>query len=100
MEKKCVSSSNVFLHDHLNATEYDNSSVGEEEHFQIRHIKDAFTDWQVWLQIMVYFAVITPRMSHLHIRAALMNASVCSVWNIALPTVSRVATLNLSLTES
>ncbi|KAH9919548.1 major facilitator superfamily domain-containing protein [Fomitopsis serialis] len=39
---------------------YDNSSVGEEEHFQIRHIKAAFMDWQVWLQIMVYFAVITP----------------------------------------
>jgi hypothetical protein len=31
--------------------EYDNSSVGEEEHFEFRHIVSAFTDWQVslWL---------------------------------------------------
>lgn len=27
--------------------EYDNSSVGEEEHFEMRHIKQAFLDWQV-----------------------------------------------------
>lgn len=27
--------------------EYDNSSVGEEEHFEVRHLIDAFTDWQV-----------------------------------------------------
>ncbi|OSX57439.1 hypothetical protein POSPLADRAFT_1067855 [Postia placenta MAD-698-R-SB12] len=41
-------------------TEYDNSSVGEEEHFEVRHLIDAFTDWQVWLQIIVYFSIITP----------------------------------------
>lgn len=39
---------------------YDNSSVGEEEHFEVRHLIDAFTDWQVWLQIIVYFSIITP----------------------------------------
>ncbi|EMD36671.1 hypothetical protein CERSUDRAFT_94946 [Gelatoporia subvermispora B] len=39
---------------------YDNSSVGEEEHFEMRHLWSAFTDWQVWLQILVYMSVITP----------------------------------------
>lgn len=27
--------------------EYDNSSVGEEEHFEMRHFMAALTDWQV-----------------------------------------------------
>ncbi|KAI0922612.1 hypothetical protein AcW1_002787 [Taiwanofungus camphoratus] len=39
---------------------YDNSSVGEEEHFEPRHLWAAFSDWQVWLQIVVYFSIITP----------------------------------------
>ncbi|EIN06839.1 MFS general substrate transporter [Punctularia strigosozonata HHB-11173 SS5] len=39
---------------------YDNSSVGEEEHFAFRHIIDAFTDWQVWMHILVYLSIITP----------------------------------------
>ncbi|KAH9923112.1 MFS general substrate transporter [Amylocystis lapponica] len=39
---------------------YDNSSVGEEEHFAMRHLTAAFTDWQVWLQIVVYFSIVTP----------------------------------------
>ncbi|OCH85119.1 MFS general substrate transporter [Obba rivulosa] len=39
---------------------YDNSSVGEEEHFELRHIWAAFTDWQVWLHSMVYMSIITP----------------------------------------
>ncbi|OCH84458.1 MFS general substrate transporter [Obba rivulosa] len=39
---------------------YDNSSVGEEENFETRHLWAAFTDWQVWLQILVYMSVITP----------------------------------------
>lgn len=30
-------------------SEYDNSSVGEEEHFKSRHLYQAFTDWQVIL---------------------------------------------------
>jgi hypothetical protein len=29
------------------SSEYDNSSVGEEEHFEMRHLKMAFLDWQV-----------------------------------------------------
>lgn len=39
---------------------YDNSSVGEEENFETRHLIQAFTDWQVWLQILIYFSIITP----------------------------------------
>ncbi|KAJ6594307.1 MFS general substrate transporter [Mycena capillaripes] len=38
---------------------YDNSSVGEEEHFEIRHLVEALTDWQVWLHMFVYMAIIT-----------------------------------------
>ena len=30
-----------------NVPEYDNSSVGEEEHFEMRHLIAAITDWQV-----------------------------------------------------
>jgi hypothetical protein len=29
------------------SSEYDNSSVGEEERFAVRHIWAAFTDWKV-----------------------------------------------------
>ncbi|KAF8427633.1 MFS general substrate transporter [Boletus edulis BED1] len=39
---------------------YDNSSVGEEERFAFRHIVAAFTDWQVYLHLLVYISVITP----------------------------------------
>ncbi|KAF7296089.1 hypothetical protein MKEN_01424000 [Mycena kentingensis (nom. inval.)] len=38
---------------------YDNSSVGEEEHFEMRHLYEALTDWQVWGHMFVYMAVIT-----------------------------------------
>ncbi|KAF8153406.1 MFS general substrate transporter [Crassisporium funariophilum] len=39
---------------------YDNSSVGEEEHFAARHFWSAVTDWQVWLHILIYMSVIAP----------------------------------------
>ncbi|KAF8328323.1 MFS general substrate transporter [Amanita rubescens] len=39
---------------------YDNSSVGEEEHFEMRHFWAAISDWQVWLHILIYFSVVTP----------------------------------------
>ncbi|CAL1714050.1 unnamed protein product [Somion occarium] len=39
---------------------YDNSSVGEEEHFAIRHVWQAFSDWQVWLHILIYMSIIGP----------------------------------------
>ncbi|KAF8182748.1 MFS general substrate transporter [Mycena galopus ATCC 62051] len=38
---------------------YDNSSVGEEEHFEIRHVIEALTDWQVWLHTFILMAGIT-----------------------------------------
>ena len=41
--------------------EYDNSSVGEEEHFEVRHIWETLLDWQVWLHILVYMSIIAPR---------------------------------------
>ena len=28
-------------------SEYDNSTVGEEEHFELRHLTAALCDWQV-----------------------------------------------------
>ncbi|KAK0213610.1 MFS general substrate transporter [Armillaria fumosa] len=39
---------------------YDNSSVGEEEHFSVKHIIQALTDWQVFLHILIYMSVIGP----------------------------------------
>ncbi|EKM57338.1 uncharacterized protein PHACADRAFT_160834 [Phanerochaete carnosa HHB-10118-sp] len=39
---------------------YDNSSVGEEEHFALRHVWAALKDWQIWLQILVYMSIIGP----------------------------------------
>ncbi|KAJ7680723.1 MFS general substrate transporter [Mycena polygramma] len=38
---------------------YDNSSVGEEEHFEVRHFVEALLDWQVWLHMFIYMAIIT-----------------------------------------
>ncbi|KAJ7282851.1 MFS general substrate transporter [Mycena rebaudengoi] len=37
---------------------YDNSSVGEEEHFEMRHITEALTDWQVWMHMLIYLCMI------------------------------------------
>ena len=42
-------------------SEYDNSSVGEEEHFKARHVTQAMTDWQVWLHILIYMSIVGPR---------------------------------------
>ncbi|RPD60521.1 MFS general substrate transporter [Lentinus tigrinus ALCF2SS1-6] len=39
---------------------YDNSSVGEEEHFEWRHVKEALLDWQVWALSMINATVTTP----------------------------------------
>ncbi|KAJ6521968.1 MFS general substrate transporter [Mycena vulgaris] len=39
---------------------YDNSSVGEEEHFEMRHLISALVDWQVWLHILIYMSIIGP----------------------------------------
>jgi len=39
---------------------YDTSSVGEEEHFEVRHIIMAITDWQVWLHILLVWSFVGP----------------------------------------
>ncbi|KAF8199833.1 MFS general substrate transporter [Mycena galopus ATCC 62051] len=39
---------------------YDNSSVGEEEHFEMRHLVAAVLDWQVWLHILIYMSIVGP----------------------------------------
>ncbi|KAF9039625.1 MFS general substrate transporter [Hymenopellis radicata] len=39
---------------------YDNSSVGEEEHFAVSHVIEALTDWQVWLHILIYMSIAGP----------------------------------------
>ncbi|KAG6907011.1 hypothetical protein DXG01_010914 [Tephrocybe rancida] len=39
---------------------YDNSSVGEEEHFEMRHFWSAVCDWQVWLHILIYMSIVAP----------------------------------------
>ena len=41
-------------------TEFDNSSVGEEERFSARHVRDALLDWQVWMLSLINMSVITP----------------------------------------
>lgn len=40
--------------------EYEVSSVGEEEHFEARHVVMAVTDWQLWLHILVAWSVVGP----------------------------------------
>ncbi|KZT63103.1 MFS general substrate transporter [Daedalea quercina L-15889] len=44
------------------SSEYDNSSVGEEERFEMRHLIAELTDFhgQVWMIMVVHFSVITP----------------------------------------
>ncbi|KAI0356822.1 MFS general substrate transporter [Trametes cingulata] len=32
---------------------YDNSSVGEEEHFELRHLREGLLDWQTWASAML-----------------------------------------------
>ncbi|TFK52770.1 MFS general substrate transporter [Heliocybe sulcata] len=44
----------------IHKKKYDNSSVGEEEGFAMRHVWAAFTDWQIWIHIIVYMSVIAP----------------------------------------
>ncbi|KAF9255008.1 MFS general substrate transporter [Marasmius fiardii PR-910] len=39
---------------------FDNSPVGEEERFSVKYIKDALTDWQVYVHILVYISLIGP----------------------------------------
>ncbi|KAH9474337.1 putative transporter C11D3.18C [Psilocybe cubensis] len=44
----------------IHTKRYDNSSVGEEEHFEMRHFWAALCDWQVWAHILAYMSVVGP----------------------------------------
>ncbi|KAI0816946.1 MFS general substrate transporter [Trametes gibbosa] len=44
----------------IHRKKYDNSSVGEEEHFEIRHIWETLLDWQVYFHILIYMSIIAP----------------------------------------
>ncbi|KAK7687705.1 hypothetical protein QCA50_008921 [Cerrena zonata] len=39
---------------------YDNSTVGEAEHFKARHVWKAISDWQLWVHVLIYMSVIGP----------------------------------------
>lgn len=39
---------------------YDNSSVGEEEGLERRHVIAALKDWQVWMHVLVLMSVLAP----------------------------------------
>ncbi|KAG5636840.1 hypothetical protein H0H81_006633 [Sphagnurus paluster] len=39
---------------------YDNSSVGEEEHFEMRHLWAALSDWKVWLHALIFMSLLVP----------------------------------------
>jgi len=41
----------------IRTKKYDTSSVGEEEHFEIRHIFMAVTDWQSWLHVLLNWSL-------------------------------------------
>ncbi|PIL28563.1 MFS general substrate transporter [Ganoderma sinense ZZ0214-1] len=44
----------------VNRMKFDNSTVGEDEHFALRHIWEALLDWQVWALGLLNMAVIMP----------------------------------------
>nr|VWO98162.1 Fructose transporter 1 [Ganoderma boninense] len=44
----------------VNRMRFDNSTVGEDEHFALRHIWEALLDWQVWALGLLNMAVIMP----------------------------------------
>lgn len=46
-EKYAMHMFSLQVHVSCSDVEYDNSSVGEEEHFEMRHLIEATTDWQV-----------------------------------------------------
>ncbi|KAF9075372.1 MFS general substrate transporter [Rhodocollybia butyracea] len=39
---------------------FDNSSVGEAEEFKLSYVLSAFTDWQVWMHLLVYMSIVCP----------------------------------------
>ena len=67
--------------------EYDNSSVGEEERFEPRHLKEALLDWQVWLLSLINMTVTTAG-THFYFRLFFAYQSLHSIWHRAVPSVS------------
>jgi len=49
----------------MRSTGQDSPSQGEEEHFEMRHLWAAISDWQVYLFGVVSLGFVTPRMSPL-----------------------------------
>lgn len=39
---------------------YDNSTVGEDEHFKWAYAVEALTDWQLYLHILVFMSIVAP----------------------------------------
>ncbi|KAL0063398.1 hypothetical protein AAF712_009707 [Marasmius tenuissimus] len=44
----------------MTSVEYDNSGVGEEERFSVKYIIQAFTDWQLYVHVLVYMSLVGP----------------------------------------
>ncbi|KZT63331.1 MFS general substrate transporter [Daedalea quercina L-15889] len=38
----------------------DNMAVGEEEHLETRHVIAVLSDWQIWMQIVLYWCICAP----------------------------------------
>lgn len=67
--------------------------MGEEEHFELRHIWETLTDWQVYMHILIYMSIIAPRaytlfpeLSYSHL--IFDSYTVRSIRNLPVPAVS------------
>ena len=67
--------------------EYSTSSVGEEERFQVRHLVMAIKDWQLWLHILLFWSIVTPRKSHFHSNPGQWLIHCVSLRDLALPSL-------------
>jgi hypothetical protein len=71
--------------------EYDNSSVGEEEHFAFRHITSAFTDWQVRCAPLAAIVLSSTRSRSGLAAYSVIHVNRCSaLWHFSLSAVSRI----------
>lgn len=51
-------------HSHRILTLSEYSSVGEDDTFSKEHIYSAFQDWQIWMHILIYMAIVAPGKSN------------------------------------
>ena len=49
-------------------------AAGEAEKFAFRYVRAALLDWQVWLHILVYMSIITPRKAFRYLSLSLAVA--------------------------